>query len=125
MSVRSSVDAGPKVHDPIMRGGLSREDAVEVSPPIGFDLSIQIATDLEIILRPEFECDKMGRSGAQPMTDIVTSNHKIVAIIALPPYDDMDVRVVRIPMIHADPIELGAEIPLGLHHQVARKCSEI
>jgi hypothetical protein len=37
----------------------------------------------------------------------------------------VNVRVVRVPLIHADPIELGAEIPLGLRHQVARKCSQI
>jgi len=81
--------------------------------------------DLDITSRPELERDQMRRSGAQPMGDIVTSNHEIAAIIAVPPYDDVNVRVVRVPLIHADPIELGAEIPLGLRHQVARKCSQI
>jgi hypothetical protein len=33
----------------------------------------------------------------------------------------MDVRVVRIPVIDSDPIGAGAEISLGLRHQVARE----
>jgi hypothetical protein len=125
MCIRVDAGAGPKVHDPIMLSGRSREYAIEVSPPIGFDLTVQIAIDLDITLGPERKRDQMRRPGAQPMADIVTSHHEIAAIVALTPRDDMNVRVVRIPVIHPDPIKLGAEIPLGLCHQVARKCFQI
>jgi hypothetical protein len=37
----------------------------------------------------------------------------------------VDVRVVRIPVIDSDPIDLGAEIPLGLRHQVSDERLEI
>jgi hypothetical protein len=60
MSVRSGVGTGPKVYDPIMLGSLSREYAVEVGPTISLDLSVQIATDLEIASRPELERRQMG-----------------------------------------------------------------
>ena len=62
---------------------------------------------------------------AQPVADIVTGNHKVAAVVGLPSNDNMDVRVVGIPVIDSDPIELGAEIPLGLRHQVTGKRLEI
>jgi hypothetical protein len=62
-----------------------------------------------------------GRASAQSVADIVAGNDEIAAVVPLAPHDDMDVRVVRIPVIDIDPIELGAEILLGLRHQVARK----
>jgi hypothetical protein len=37
----------------------------------------------------------------------------------------MDVRVVHIPVIDSDPIKAGAEVPLGLRHQVPGKRFEI
>jgi hypothetical protein len=108
-----------------MLAGLSRERAIEPGPPIGFDLSVQIATDLEIASRPELKRGEMRGAGAQSVADIVAGNDEVAAIVGLAPHDDMDVRVVRIPVIDSDPIKLGAEIPLGLRHQIARKRPQI
>jgi len=46
-------------------------------------------------------------------------------LVGLTTHDDMDVRVVRIPVIDSDSIEPGAEIPLGLGHQVPGQCPQI
>jgi len=125
MSVRSGVGIGPKVYDPIMLGGLSRECAVEVGSTIGLDLSVQVATDLKIASGAEFEGRQMGGAGAQTVADVVASNHQVATIVGPASHDDTDVRVVRIPVIDSDPIEPGAEIPLGLRHQVTRKRPQI
>jgi len=50
------------------------------------------------------------------VADIVAGNDAVAAIVALAPHYDMDVRVVRVPVIDSDPIEPGCEIPLGLRH---------
>src|SRR5882672_4299349 len=80
-SVRSAVDTGPKVHDPIMLGSLSREYAVEVGPTIGLDLSVQIATDIEIASRSELEDRQIGGARAQTVADVVACNHQVATIV--------------------------------------------
>ncbi|GFE66571.1 hypothetical protein KIN_36450 [Litoreibacter roseus] len=37
----------------------------------------------------------------------------------------MDMRIVGVPVIDGDPIEFGAEIALGLGHEVARESAQI
>ena len=43
----------------------------------------------------------------------------LLHVVALAAYDDMDVGIIGVPVVDPNPIELGAEIPLGLRHQVA------
>ena len=42
-----------------------------------------------------------------------------MTVVALAAYDDMDVGIVGVPVLDPEPIEIGAEITLGLRHQVA------
>jgi hypothetical protein len=118
VSIRSGVVPGAKVYDTIMLRSLSGERAIELGPPIGFDLSVQIATDLAVASRPELKGGKVRGTGAHAVTDVIAGDHKIAAVVALAAHDDMDVGIVGIPMVDPDPIELGAEIPLDLRHQV-------
>jgi hypothetical protein len=55
ISVHSGVGTGTKVYNPIVLGILSREYAVEVCPPVGLDLGLEIAADLEVASRPELK----------------------------------------------------------------------
>ena len=57
--------------------------------------------------------------------DVIAGNHQILAVVAFAAHDDMDVRIVSVPMIDPDPVELRTEIPLGLHHQVPGERFEI
>jgi len=52
----------------------------------------------------------MRGASAQTVADVVAGYDEVAAVVALAPDDDMNVRVVRIPVIDSDPIELGAEI---------------
>jgi len=52
----------------------------------------------------------MRGASAQTVADVVAGYDEVAAVVALAPDDDMNVRVVRIPVIDFDPIELGAEI---------------
>ena len=42
-----------------------------------------------------------------------------MAVVTLAAYDDMDVGIIGVPVLYPEPIEIGAEITLGLRHQVA------
>src|SRR5437879_3003263 len=99
--------------------------AFEVGPTTSLGLSVRIATDLEIVSRPELKGRQMRRPRAQTVADVVATNHQVATIVGPAPDDDMDVRVLRVPVIDSDPIEPGAEIPLGLRHQVPGERLEI
>jgi hypothetical protein len=55
---------------------------------------------------------------ANSLADIVASDHEVFAIVPDAAQDDMDVGMLGIPMIDADPVELRAEILFGLAHEV-------
>jgi hypothetical protein len=80
VSVCLDVGTRPKIYDAIMLRSLARKRTIEPGPPIGVDLSIQIATDLEIASRPKFERTQMRRSGAQSVADILAGNEEVVAL---------------------------------------------
>jgi hypothetical protein len=51
-SLCSRVGARPKVDNTIMLRSLAGERAIELGPPIGLDLSVEVATDLEVASWP-------------------------------------------------------------------------
>src|SRR5215467_10604350 len=120
VSIRSGAGTGTNVYNAIVLGSLPREHAIELGPPVGFDLSLEIATDLKVASRPELKGGEMRSAGTHAVADVVARNHEIAAIVGFAAHDDMDVRIVGIPMINSDPIEPGAEVPLCLRHQRPR-----
>ena len=58
-------------------------------------------------------------AGAHPLLDVVAGDDEILAVVGAAAHDDVDVGIVGVPVIDADPIELGAEILLHLAHQLA------
>ena len=125
VSIRSGVDAGPKIDNSIVLHSLAGKRAIELGPAVRLDLGVEVATDLEVASRPEFERGKMCSAGAHALADVVAGDHKVAAVVTLAAYDDMDVGIIGIPVVDPNPIELGAEIPLGLRHQVAGERLEI
>ncbi len=59
------------------------------------------------------------------MADIVTGDDEIGAGLVDAAQDDVGVRVVCIPMIDCDPVELGPEIGLHAAHQVAGEGAQV
>ena len=110
--------AGAQVDDPglISAGG---DGAVEPGPTIGVDLSGEIFVDALLRLRPQLQTDQALRSCAHPVRNIVARDHEIGAIVRLAAKKDVDVRIVRIPMVNANPVEFGPEIAFGLAEKVA------
>jgi len=98
---------------------------IELGPALRLDLALQIAADVEIGARPQFLRDEIGGAGAHPFLDVVTRDDEILPIVGAPAQDDMDVRVVGVPVIDRRPIELRAEILCHLAHQVAGEGFEV
>jgi hypothetical protein len=64
-------------------------------------------------------------ASAQALTDIIARDHQVAPIVAFASHGDVDVGIVSVPVVDPNPIELRAEIPLGLRHQVPCKCPEV
>jgi hypothetical protein len=120
-----TIGSGAQVDHPVLLAGLVGKNAIELGPTVGIDLRVQIPVYLVVVSDPKFERRKMGRAGAHSPADIVAGNDEIAAIVPLPAHDDMDVRIVGIPMIDPDPFEFCAEVPFGMYHQVPGECLEI
>ena len=63
--------------------------------------------------------------GAQPAADIVAGDHEILAGLIDASDEQMDVRIVGVPVVDGDPIEPGAKIGFHLPGEVSREGSEI
>jgi len=117
MSIRWAIGARPQVDNAIMLCSLAGERLVELGPTVRLELGVEIA-EFKITWWPQFERDKMRGTGAHALADVIAGDYEVVALDAFAAHDDMDVRIVSVPVVDCDPIQLRAEIPLGLRHQV-------
>jgi hypothetical protein len=58
-------------------------------------------------------------AGPQPFAEIVTRDNEIVRVISYAADDQVNVGMLRIPMVDGDPVEFRSKIPFGLCHQVS------
>ena len=97
--LRSSVNAGSKINNPIIPRSLTGKRPIELGPTIGLDLGVEVATDLEVASRPKLKRGKMCSAGAHALADVVAGDHKVAAVVALAAYDDMDVGIIGVPVV--------------------------
>jgi len=105
--------------------GVADKLTIELGPAFGFGLAFKRAADVEIGARPEFLGDQVLGAVAHSALDVVAVDDKIVVVVSPSAHDDMDVRVVGVPMIDGHPVEAGAEILLGLRHEFSREPLQI
>src|SRR5262249_1695764 len=60
-----------------------------------------------------------------PFADVIPGDYEVTTIISTAANDDVNVGMLRVPMVDRDPVELGPEVTLGMRHQVSGKCLEI
>src|SRR5215475_11844581 len=98
---------------------------IETGPALRFHLPLQGRTDFMLWLGAEFSRDQVLGAGPQAVADVITGDDEIGAILRDAPHQQMDVRVVGVPMIDRDPLEPGPEITLHLGDEVAGEGFEI
>ena len=75
--------------------------------------------------RPELQGDALGGAVAKSLLDVVAADDQVRAVVGAAAHQDVDVRIVGVPVIDGDPVELGAEIPLDVGHQLAGEGAKI
>lgn len=72
-----------------------------------------------IIWRAKVSC------AGKAMGAAIGADHEIAAIVSLAADEDMDVRVIRVPMFGGDPIEPGPKVSLHVGKEIAGERFEI
>jgi hypothetical protein len=113
------------IHHSVPAGGLARERPIELGPALCLDLVLEIASDLRHRSRAELLCDQRAGAVAHAVADIVAADDEVLAGVGFAAHEDMDVRVLSVPVVDRYPIEVGAEIPGGLIHEVSRELPQV
>ena len=117
---------GPRCEiDNALPTGVANKLTVEPRPALGLDLAVQAATDVTIGARTELLRDKILRPRPHAFADVVPRDDEVLRVVGTAAQNDVDVRVVGVPVIDPDPVELGAEVLLDLTHEIAREALQV
>ena len=117
--------AGAQIGHPAALIGHVAERPVEAGPALGLDLPLQGRPDLLLAAWAELQGDALGGAIAKAAADVVAADDQVLAVVGAAADQDVDVRVVGVPVIDGHPVELGAEIAFGIGHQLARERAKV
>ena len=78
--------------------------AVEPGPSLSLDLTLDVPADFEIGAWAELPRDEVAGAIAHATADIVARDHQVLAVVGPAAQDDVDMRIVSVPMIDRDPV---------------------
>ncbi|OIQ93574.1 hypothetical protein GALL_244220 [mine drainage metagenome] len=111
--------------DDVMAVGILDKLAIKLGPAVRLDLPFQGTLNVEIGPWPEFQGDQILGAGTHPLFDVISGDDEILAIVGDAAHDDVDMRMLGVPVIDGDPIKLGAEVFFHLPDQIAGKALEV
>ena len=98
---------------------------IETGPPLGLDFFLQRGLDLPLAARSKFQGDALFGTRSKPPADVIAADDEILTVIGTSTDQDMDMRIIGIPVIDRDPVEFGSEIALDIRHQLACEGSQV
>ena len=117
--------AGAQIGDPTALVGDVLQPAVEAGPALGLDFLLQGRADLLLTTWPQLQGHALSGTIAEAPANIGAADDQILPVIGLAADQHMDMRVVGVPVIDRDPIQLGVEVALGVRHERAREAAQI
>src|SRR6185369_3815369 len=88
-------------------------------------LPFQGRADFPLAARTELQRNALSGTIAKPAADVIPADHEILAIFGAAANQNMDMRIVCVPVVDRDPVQSGSEIPRDVGHQLAREGAEI
>ena len=113
MLVRRIADAiriGPQIDHPAKLIADRAQAAVEAGPAVYFDFAAQGPIDVLLGACAQFDGYALLGAGAHSLADVAAIDHQIAAIVRLAAHQDVDVRIVGVPVIDRDPVEPRAKV---------------
>lgn len=115
---------GPQV-DIAKLVGLARDLPVEARPAFGIDLTGKAGADFMFGLWAEFGIDQILGASAQAVADIVARDDEIGAGLVDAANEQVDMRIVGIPVIDCHPIKACPEIGFHLPGEIAGEGAQV
>lgn len=100
-------------------GGISEDAPVKTREPLGRDLLLELARDLDLRFRTELSRDEFGGPRPKAVSDIVACDDEVVSFLILAAQDDVRMGMTGVEMIRGDSVEPSAEILFHLPHEIA------
>ena len=104
---------------------IAHELAVELRPALGLDLAFECPSDIEVGAWAKLLGYEIARPVAHTFLDVVASDDEVFTVLAHATHDQMDMRMLGVPVIDGDPVELGAEIFLHLPDEITGEGSQV
>ncbi len=101
------------------------QGAIKAGPALGLDLLLKRGLDLLLAARPQFQGDAFGGPVAKAPADIGAADDEILTIVTAATDQNMDMRIVGVPMINRDLIEPCPEVGFHLPREVSRESWKI
>ena len=93
---------------------MSRKRAVEAGPALRLHLALQRRADLLLAARAELQGHALGGAISKSPADVLAADDQVLAVVGAAADQDVDMRIVGVPVIDRDPVELGAEVLLDV-----------
>ena len=111
--------AGAKIGDPAALVGDVAERSVETGPALGVGLVFQPGADFLLAAWSQLQRDPFRRPAAKAPADVLATDDQVLAVVGAAADEHVDMGIVGVPMIDRYPVELGAEVMLGVLHELA------
>ena len=105
--------------------GMALQFGVKPGPALRRHIPTESHFDFMLGAWSQFEGYQILRPRAQPVADIVAGDHQIGPTLIDATHDQMDMRVVSVPVRHGGPVQAGAKIGFHLPHEVAGEAVEV
>ena len=86
---------------------------------------LRLCWNLALGSRAELERDPVSCALPKPFADVVTANDEVPSVVGSTPHEDVDVRVVGIPMVDRNPFQLRPEVAFGVLHEFTREGAHV
>ena len=115
----------PQIDHAAMRRRVAGERPIQPGPALRPDLGLQRMPDFSVGSGAKLQGQQLLRPRPHSFPNIVARDDEILVVVGPAADNDMDVRVLRIPMIDGDPVEAGAKVAFGVGHEVAGESLDI
>ena len=116
LSVPDSGGKVGQVQNSALRAPL--EGPIQTRPPLLLDLPRQALPDLAFCPRPEPSRGEFRSAMAHAVRDVLSGDDEVIASLVLASQQDVDVRIVGVPVVRRHPLEPRPEIALDLRHEL-------
>ena len=114
-----------KIDDPRTVISNPLEAAIKARPTLGINFTGQRQLDVMLTAQTELDRHSVLGSRAHSFTDVITVDDEVFAVVSNAAQQDMDMGIVRVPMINRDPVQFSAKVMGDICHELTREAAYI